>query len=394
MKQNSKTYLIIALCLASSCSIGMFMSCLGVFFTPVAESLSVKRGDVAIFYTIMAFASAIFSIIVSLKANNKNYKKIYIGGVIGSICSLILLANASNLVMLYIGGLLLGAFFSAYYMTMMTSVINCSFDKNIGTITGLIFSISGLASAILLPLFSAIISSRGWHIAFYVMAGIALLLCLPAVFVEMKVEKENADEENASVSHFNIFSPDFICMILMSLLFMFLPAMTQHFPGFASSRSLDLSLGSLLASSSMIGSIAFKLIAGVMTDKLGVNKATCILCFITLLGTLILLINSNTTLLLVAAFLFGAIYGITNVLGAYRTRLLYGLENYKKAFSLIALAGNASNALSIAAIGYIFDYTSSYDLALILAMIFTVIGFILSILADRIVKKSKKEYTD
>ena len=71
-------------------SIGLYLNSFGVFFSPMAEALGEKRGNVAMFNKIMIFANAVFSIIVPMVATNKNYKKFYLGGIIGSIAALIL----------------------------------------------------------------------------------------------------------------------------------------------------------------------------------------------------------------------------------------------------------------------------------------------------------------
>ena len=121
MKKGKNLYLLVSLCMMAASSIGLYLNSFGVFFSPMAEA-------VAMFNTIMIFANAVFSIIVPMVATNKNYKKFYLGGIIGSIAALILMANATGLLMLYAGGLLLGASASTYFLVVITTVINNSFE--------------------------------------------------------------------------------------------------------------------------------------------------------------------------------------------------------------------------------------------------------------------------
>ena len=139
----------------------------------------------------------------------------------------------------------------------------------------------------------------------------------------------------------------------------------------------------------MIGNIVFKLIAGVLADRLGSIKALFVMSVITLAGIVLMFFAGSATLALAAAFLIGAIFSITAVLGAYHTRELFGNDSYKKAYSIVSLAGNTSNALSIAAVGYIYDFFSSYDPALILAMILDVVAFALALFAEKTVNRKK-----
>ncbi|MBR0386064.1 MAG: MFS transporter, partial [Erysipelotrichaceae bacterium] len=353
----------------------------GVFFSPIAETLSQKRGSVALFYTIMAFSAAFFSVIVSSKATNKNYKKFYVGGIICCMASLVLMANASGLAMLYAGGLLLGASFSPFFMVMITTVINCSIEGNVGTITGIVFSFSGIAGAIFSPLFAGIIEKTGWNRAFYIMAAMTLVLCLPGVFADMKVERENSQADSAG--EFNYFQFGYICVILMSVCYLVLPAFPQHFPGLATSKGLDPSVGPLLVSAAMIGNIVFKLIAGILVDKLGSVKSMLIMTFINMAGNVLLLITNSKYLAMAAAFLFGAIYSVTAVVNACHVKELYGADNYKKAYSVVSLAGNISNALAVSAVGYVYDFFSSYDPALIMGLMLGAAAYGLAVLSAR-----------
>ena len=381
MKKEKKRFLIIALCLMAASSIGLFLNSFGVFFTPIAESLNEKRGTVAIISTILIFSSAICSIILPRIATNKNYKTIYVAGIVGTVCSLILMANAASLLMLYVGALFLGISYSTYFMVIITTIINSSFDENIGTINGVVFSFAGIAGAVYAPLFSSVIESRGWRAGFYLMAILAAVMCLPGVFADMKVERNGADDAKEQPVSFNYLTLPYIMSLIMSFCYLFLPSLPQHFPGLAVCKGLEASTGPLLVSSAMIGNIVFKLVAGVLADKLGTIKAMFVMGLTNLIGSVLLLMPGNKVIYLVAAFLYGSIYSVSSVVLALYVKEIYGTKNYKKAYPIIMFAGNVSNALGISAIGYVYDYTGSYDPAIILVIVLVIAGFALSMLA-------------
>lgn len=389
MKNGRKLFLVLVLCLMAASSIGLFLNTFGVFFTPIADSLNRKRGTVAIISTILIFSSAICSIILPRVATNGNYKKIFVAGIIGTVCSLIFMANAGSLAMLYIGALLLGVSFSVYHMVMITTIINSSFDENIGTINGVVFSFAGIAGALFAPLFSSVIEERGWRAGFYLMAILAAVMCRPGIFAEMKVEKaeENENEEEASV--FNYRTVPYVMSLIMSFSFMFLPSLPQHFPGLALCKGLRDNAGALLVSSAMIGNIVFKLLAGVLADKLGTMKTIFVMAALTVIGSM-LLFTGGKALLLIGAFLYGSIYSVCSVLIALYSKEVYGLENYKKAYPVIVFAGNVANALGISAVGYIYDFTRSYDLAVILVILLAALGVALSVISRNLQSKKTR----
>jgi len=387
MKKKNSLFLIITLCLMAASSIGLFLNTFGIFFTPIADSLNEKRGTVAIISTILIFSSAIFSIILPRVANDRNYKKIYIAGIIGTVCSLVFMANAASLLMLYAGALLLGVSFSVYHMVMITTIINSSFDENIGTINGVVFSFAGIAGAVFAPLFSAVIERRGWRAGFYVMAIAAAVMCRPGIFAEIKLDRKAGREQTEEKTEFNYMTATYLMSLLMSFSFMFLPSLPQHFPGLALCKELRDNVGPLMVSSAMIGNIAFKLLAGVLADKLGTIKTIIVIVIINIAGSL-MLFSGSTVLLLAGAGLYGSIYAVSSVLIALYAKELYGLANYKKAYPIIVFAGNVANALGISAVGYIYDFTSSYDLAVILVIVLAAAGTALAVISRKKGKNS------
>ena len=376
MKKGKNLYLLVSLCMMAASSIGLYLNSFGVFFSPRAEVLGEKRGNVARFNTIMIFANAVFSIIVPMVATNKNYKKFYLGGIIGSIAALILMANATGLLMLYAGGLLLGASASTYFLVVITTVINNSFEGNAGTMGGIVFSCSGLAGAIFSPMFASIISASGYKTAFYVMAVLAAVLCAPALFADIKIEKEGLEKESGNTGKLNMLSMAFILCTLMMVFYQFLPSLPQHFPGIGISKGLSESVAPLLVSAAMVGNIVFKLIAGVMIDKLGALRTLLAMTGLNIIGSVLLFIGNNALVSMAGAFLFGAMYSITSFGGSSVVRDVFGDAAYKRAYSVISFFGCASNALGISLVGYIYDFTSSYDPAIIMSVVLAILAYL------------------
>lgn len=76
------------------------------------------------------------------------------------------------------------------------------------------------------------------------------------------------------------------------------------------------------------------------------------------------------------AFLFGAMYSITSFGGSSVVRDVFGDAAYKRAYSVISFFGCASNALGISLVGYIYDFTSSYDPAIIMSVVLAILAYL------------------
>ncbi len=374
MNRNNRILLIIALCGMAGCSIGVCLNSTGVFFNPIAESFNAKRGTVAMFSTILAFTSAIGAVILPLFINNRNFKKLYIAGSILSVIAVLLLANSQSIMMLYVGGFLFGLGSSTYSVVMITTIINSTITENVGTITGLVFSFAGVIGAVFSPLFANIIAASSWRVGFYVMAVLVAVQCLPGVFVPLNVERTTADSQTGR--KFNYLTVAFMSAAAMSAMYSLLPPLAQHLPGIVSSKGLDGSRAPFLVTVAMISNIVFKLAAGVLVDKLKAMKTLLIMTVGIIISIMFMWFGGSITVIGIGAAFFGSIYAICSVVNGILVKEVFGIDNYKQAYSVVSFAGSVTNALAISMIGYVYDFTGSYSLAFILAIILSVCGYL------------------
>ena len=59
------------------------------------------------------------------------------------------------------------------------------------------------------------------------------------------------------------------------------------------------------------------------------------------------------------------------------TRYFFGNENYARTYSVIGFLTNVGSASSLTLIGYLFDFTKSYQMVFIIALCFHIINLIL-----------------
>ena len=75
--------------------------------------------------------------------------------------------------------------------------------------------------------------------------------------------------------------------------------------------------------------------------------------------------------------MFGSIYSVGAVGIPMLTRYFFGNENYAKTYSVIGFLTNVGSASSLTLIGYLYDFTHSYQIVFIIALCFHLINLIL-----------------
>ena len=130
----------------------------------------------------------------------------------------------------------------------------------------------------------------------------------------------------------------------------------------------------------MIGNISTKLLIGFLSDLLNPIKAVIIMiltnCFS--LGLLFLgVIHQEIMLLYIGSFMFGSIYSVGAVGIPMLTHYFFGNENYARTYSFIGFLTNVGSASSLTLIGYLYDFTQSYQMVFIIALCFHLINLIL-----------------
>ena len=380
-KKSSKLLVIIALCGMMGSSVGICMNSLGVFYTTVAEYLGVGRGTFAMCSTLTSVSCGIFQILVSNIYSNTNFKKIYLAGVILAGLALVGMSFSRSLVMFYVLAVLLGAATSCFNTVTITTILNHSIEGNIGSLLGFIMSFSGLVGALMSPLITAVISSAGWQKGYLVLAAVMVLFNIPGLVAKLNYGEKKAKSSGKSGKLDDVM-PYVYCLIL-SVFTNVSVGMSQHLTGFSVTRGLTAAQGSLLVSAMMIGNISFKVIAGMLSDKLGSVKTAYIISAIATAGTGLLLTQHSQLLLSVGAFGLGSLYSIPSVLAAFYIREFYGLERYTNLYAIFNLVGTACFALALSVVGYVYDFTGSYVPFLMAVLLMDLLLFVTVTLLNR-----------
>lgn len=387
MKNKSyKHWIIVALmsCLAAS-SIGLCQNAVGVFYTPVSDDLGVLRGTFALHATLSTLSTAVVSLFLPRIMNRVSYKKILLFGVILAVGATAMMGIARSMWMFYILGIIRGIGAGTFAIVPLTMIITNWFEEMHGRATSIALSCSGLAGAIFSPLLSSWIINYGWQVAYFLKAGFILLFTLPALCYPLTITPKEVNllpygftqkveiEKQHHKKVFKTITISFLCMCLLTVLHTSITGVSQHLSGFSTSIGLTATFGATLMSMTMCGNIISKLIIGFLSDLLTPLKACIIMIIINIISLVLLLMGGimiNPTLLLISSFIFGSIYSVGAVGIPLLTRYFFGNENYSSAFAKIGFLTSVGSSSSLTFIGYLYDFTGTYNYVMIIAIAF------------------------
>lgn len=378
------------MCGLSASSVGIFINSVGVFYSPVSESLGILRGTFALHVTLSTIICAITSLYVPKIINEKNFRMLVILCILISSISTMCMAISSEMWQFILLGIIRGITSAFFGMVVITIIVNNWFIKHHGLTTSIALSFGGIAGAICSPVLSYVIETYGWNIGFIVMGLLVIIFCLPFIMlsISIKPEHQNLKPYGKTVDYkevkktikpesFNFLSLSFIALFVFCLLLTAITAMPQHFPGFSQSIKAGTQVGSFMVTACMIGNIISKLLIGVLADNIGTIKSIILMMAINILACAIMILSTNIPFLLIGAFLFGSIYSISSVGIVLLTKSTFGDENYNSTYPVISFAGNIGSAFAISLIGYIYDFTGTYIIVFLLIFVIEVINLVL-----------------
>lgn len=399
--KSLKHWLVLAVaCAMSASSIGINLNVIGVFYTPVSQSLGVLRGNFAMHATIASIALAIISLYFSPLLERFGWKIVITSGIVLASISTMALPFVTQMGIFYVLGFLRGIGVGLYAMVPLSLIVTNWFEEKRGLAMSLSFGFSGIAGAIFSPIFTSLIQSIGWENSFIVMGVLMFILASPAIFLPYTLNPKesgylpygNKPEEGSSKQriikkanwdNFSFTQLSFITFAIFTLLHTSLTGIPQHFPGYAESIQLSPEVGGVMLSAVMVGNISFKLMTGFISDFIGITKATILIIIVNFIATILLLTLSHPYLLIISAFLFGSVYTIPSVSLPLLTTELFGMERYVQLFPIISFIAGIGGALSMSVVGYVFDFTNSYAPALVTALVFHIFNTAMVFIAKK-----------
>jgi len=379
-------FLIVAISMAAR---GTF----GIFFEPILDEFGWTRAATAGAQSVSAIVGGLFGILAGRWVDRFGPRFVLTLACFFTGLGLVLLSQISAMWQLYLCFAIIAAGGTGYLHPMVTTVSRW-FVKKRGVMTSIIISALGTSEMVMPPLASWLIGSFGWRNS-YIILGVSLFLfiMITAQFIrrdpgqlgmtaygEGEVEPGGVSIQMTGLSlqeamrgrEFWVFSAILVCYLFGAT------AVSTHIVIHATGLGFSpVSAANIL---SIIGAmyIVSLNITGGVADKMGKRSAIA-LGFILQVVSLFCLVAAKDLWLL---YLVGAVYGFGRGTAMAPMPLLmadvFGLKSFGVIQGAIFVGAALGTVLGPVIMGYIFDITGSYVIALITCSAINIIGLMLT----------------
>lgn len=367
---------------------GAFYS-FGVFFNPLLEEFGWTRAMTSGAFSLSLVILSSF-VIFAGRLNDRYGPRIIIStSGLGLGLGYILVSQVDATWQLYLYyGIIIGASMSTAFVPMASTVARW-FIKKRGMMTGIAASGLGVGTLITPLIANWLVTNYGWRFS-YVSFGVAVLVILilmaqllrrdPNQMGQMPYGADDSGEKRGSQAigvsfRQGIFIKQFwILAFSVGCFAVSLGTVMVHIVPHA----IGLGISAVNAASvlSVVGGAgtASRVIMGSACDRIG-NKLALILCFVFLLGSvLMLLVAKELWLLYIFAVMFAFAYGGMSAVTSPTIAGLFGLVSHGALFGVINVFGEGGSAVGSVLSGYIFDVTGGYQVAFLLCLALSIIG--------------------
>ena len=356
----------------------------GAFFDPMSSEFDTSSSATSAVFSITTFIFFTGGIISGMAADRFGPRPVLIFGGLAMGIGLYLTSLVHSLWVGYITyGLGVGAGVACGYVPML-AVVGAWFERRRTAALGVAVTGVGLGTLVVAPLAAALINHYGWrqtYVIFGIGSAVGLFLCgcltpRPPASAGQQSGMRLRELVKVPVFGHMYFSCFFITLALF-VPFVFLAS-------YARAQGVE-----EVAAASLVGtiggaSIAGRLGFGALGDKVSRMRLYQSTFIIVALSYLVWLFSSHSfTLLMVFAVMLGSGYGGFIVLSPAVAVEIFGLVGLGTILGAIYTAAGIGGLLGPTLAGYLIDKTGSFSAAIIAAMIFAFVGFLLLIPVER-----------
>ena len=409
-KKSIFPYLVVAtgiICCFGPCSFAL--SCAGIYFTPVSESLGVGRGAFALYLTIMLVVTALVLPVLGKLTETKDLRLVLSAGVACIGVPLIAMSFFNAVWQFYVTGAIMGIGLAEMLILTVPTLINRWFRKNVGFYIGLCMAFTGIGGAVFNLVGGYLIGTgpEGWRTGYLVFGVLCLVMALPFTLFGVRSHPQDVGllpvgaEEVAEAGSTQAAAPKGIpaARAMKTSAFFVLAIFTalvnlgmnfyQYLPSYVSSLQQFpdvVAIAATVASMAMLGQAAGKILIGIINDKISVRGGLffAMICGLAGLGVL-LLFPGLSFVVLAGGFMFGVFYASGTVLTPLMTRTIFGTLEYSSIYSRVAMVGSLCGAFAVTFWGLLVDsigFQFTFIVMLVIIALLIVLG-LLSLAAGR-----------
>lgn len=393
-------YLIVASCCAGVVPVSFGVSCTGLLYTSVAESMNVGVGLISYYASTLMLVSAIFLPFAGRLFNKVDARIITSFGCVAIGCGLIVCSFAQTPTIFFVGGGLVGLGVATQMYLMAPVLINRWFAKRSGFFIGFCSAFMGICTAIVSPIIGNVLLATNWHTTIMGMGIVCMVISLPfTIFVvrsrpsDKGLDPYGASAQEAAAARGEtempgltaseaFKTPAFILFFLFVLVLgigMYTQAMN---PNYIKQLPLSQEIPTLFATAAsalMVVQVIVKLTVGAVAEKHPLAIGVAMLA-IGCVGFIVNVVGSTSAVAIIAAACcIGAYTAIINVLNPIITKKLFGLKDYSSIYSIVGVAISISGVLQAPVLGTLLDATSFTTLQFALAIISAIAAVLLTL---------------
>lgn len=389
MKRQGKlhyAWIVFISCIFLKIGVGGVVYCIaGNFVTPVVQDLGCS---VSQFTMVVSIEAAAMAFMYSPASKILNRKKIGIVMGVASLAQVIgvaLMGVYRTVPMFYISGAIIGIGSAFTGFVAVPMVVNMWFEKKAGTVLGIIIAAENIATILYSLLTAELIVRCGWRMTYIIIAVMALILSVPAMFIFVKspaqvgCEPYGAGEKTeaaVAVSEWGVTKKEavrrsvFYIVWLTCMCYSVGCGVQQYIATFATMEiGQSIAFGARAAMCMSVGCIVSSMVLGVINDKFGAKAGLAYGALCILLGYGCMILSIQRPILCIPAALIigfgGSMYTVQCPLIA---RTVLGSRDYSSIWSLMMMGNSLIGAFSFSSIGLFYDKGGSYKGAFIMAI--------------------------
>ncbi len=379
-------WVIVGVCFAMvMITLGFCSSTKSLYLDVVTQSLGIDRSLFSLNDTFRFVANAIVNLFFGTLVHRFGGKKLMLAGILSLALSMVCYATATNLLLFYLGGTLLGIGFSWTGTTMVGYVIGKWCRESRGTIMGAVLAANGIGGAIAIQLLAPIIEAGGQHYrnaylisgAAVLAVGVIILLFMreapkePAVNAPVAKKRKKRGNtwvgiEYSQAKGLSYFYVALVCIFLTGFCL-------QGINGIAKAHMRDVGLSAEYVAYALsfhsLSLACFKFLTGFIYDKLGLRFTTTMCSVTASVVILLLALLTNSPVGMVLAMLYSIFSALalpleTIMLPIYASDL-FGERSYEKMLGYFVSVNVMGYATGAPVVNLCFDILGTYTPILI-----------------------------
>lgn len=370
-------FVVATLVLTSFIPLSLGLSCSGIFYPTLSESLGVEKGALSYYVSFIWLASLVSLPLTGRLLSKFDARICLSAAVIVIAVAFVWLANMQALWQFYAGAFAIGVSVGMLLFLAPSTLINRWFAVRAGFLLGIVMAFTGVGGVVWATAGGAMIAALGWR-ATYLVFAVLTIVTLPATIFMMADSPEDknltpygADQANAAtvkakgVSASAAFKmPVFYVLCIMCALLNVGMYVYFMIPSYATTLAVGIAfplLGATASSVAMAGQTISKLTLGAVGERFP-QRATITTLIFGIIGILALrFLAESIPVFYVATLLYGAYYGITNVMMPIFTRRCFGDADYARIYARVSMVASITNASAAFIWGTLIDATGGYD---------------------------------